>query len=210
MRYSDWEPYYREIIEEFDYSEEEDRQSAELLAELSAGKRLSASDARERLEGERITVVGDAPSLPGELRETDLSGVTIAAGGAASRLMARGIVPDAVVTDLDGDPGRLPDAEDHGALINVHAHGDNEELIEAWVPMLDRVLPTCQCRPFDGLYNFGGFTDGDRAAFMADELGAASIELLGFDFEDYKDPVKGRKLEWARKLLGLLDLEDVG
>ncbi len=45
---------------------------------------------------------------------------------------------------------------------------------------------------------------------MADELGAASIEMFGFDFDDYSSEEKGRKLAWARRLLGLLDLDYVG
>ena len=34
----------------------------------------------------------------------------------------------------------------------------------------------------DIVYNFGGFTDGDRAVFLAEELGAKKIFLIGFDF----------------------------
>ncbi|MBS1262984.1 MAG: 6-hydroxymethyl-7,8-dihydropterin pyrophosphokinase [Methanonatronarchaeales archaeon] len=210
MRYREWEPYYHEILEEFGYSEDEDRRSAEHLARMTAGKRIAASDVRRVLRGDRVTVVGDAPSLPRELDSTEPPGVLVAADGATTHLLARGIVPEVVVTDLDGDPVRLADAEERGSIINVHAHGDNREPVDTWVPTLEAVLPTCQCRPFDGLYNFGGFTDGDRAAFMADELGAASIGLFGFDFDDYPSEEKGRKLAWARRLLGLLEPDNLG
>jgi len=44
-----------------------------------------------------------------------------------------------------------------------------------------RVLGTTQVEPFGKLFNFGGFTDGDRAAFMAHELGASRIYLVGMD-----------------------------
>jgi len=55
------------------------------------------------------------------------------------------------------------------------------------------------------VYNFGGFSDGDRAAFAADELGASSITLAGFDLDDENvDPMKRGKLRWARKLLALI------
>lgn len=209
MRYPEWEPYYREILEDFGFSEVEDRAAADLLVEYSRGKRATAQEVRDLIEGEAVSVVGNAPDLWDALRTTRLRDVVIAADGAASVLLLRGTVPDVVVTDLDGDPARLPEAEEQGALINVHAHGDNQEAIRRWVPMLNRVLPTCQCRPIGGLYNFGGFTDGDRAAFMADEVGAESIELVGFDFEAYEDPVKGRKLAWAKKLLSTLDTVEI-
>lgn len=210
MNFEEWEPYYDEILRDFGYSREKDRESAELLVELSGGKRLSASDARDLVEGRRVTVVGDAPSLSGELRRRHPRGAVLAADGAASKLMARGLIPDIIATDLDGDPAKLPEAEEKGSMLAVHAHGDNRHLIEAWIPMFEGVLPTCQCRPFDGLYNFGGFTDGDRAAFMADELGAAEIDLMAFDFEAYDDELKGRKLRWAERLLSTLELDDLG
>jgi uncharacterized Rossmann fold enzyme len=55
------------------------------------------------------------------------------------------------------------------------------------------------------VYNFGGFSDGDRAVFAADELRATHITLIGFDCDDPAvDPVKHGKLMWARKLLALL------
>jgi uncharacterized Rossmann fold enzyme len=55
----------------------------------------------------------------------------------------------------------------------------------------------------------GGFTDGDRAVFIATRLGATHIRLIGFDLEG--PPGKGsptadrarkrRKLAWARRNL---------
>ena len=45
----------------------------------------------------------------------------------------------------------------------------------------ERVIGTTQVEPFGKLYNFGGFTDGDRAAFMAHELGAGKIYLAGMN-----------------------------
>ena len=71
-----------------------------------------------------------------------------------------------------------------------------------YVPQLENVIGTCQCRPPEGLYNFGGFTDGDRSVFLASELGALSIELVGFDFEDQSvTPRKRKKLAWAERLI---------
>ena len=35
--------------------------------------------------------------------------------------------------------------------------------------------------PTNNVYNFGGFTDGDRSVFLAEELGASQIILVGMD-----------------------------
>ncbi|MEZ5336103.1 MAG: hypothetical protein R2741_13165 [Methanolobus sp.] len=54
----------------------------------------------------------------------------------------------------------------------------------------------------ENVYNFGGFSDGDRCVYLAKEFGAASITLIGFDFDDlYVNPVKKKKLKWARLLI---------
>jgi hypothetical protein len=61
------------------------------------------------------------------------------------------------------------------------------------------------------LVNFGGFTDGDRAVFLADHFKAKNIYLVGFDFEGkdsaFKklDKVKLKKLDWAHVLIAMLD-----
>jgi uncharacterized Rossmann fold enzyme len=59
-------------------------------------------------------------------------------------------------------------------------------------------------RPFDKVYNFGRFSDGDRCVFVARKLGAYSIKLAGFYFEDPDvNPIKKNKLKWAKKLMGI-------
>jgi hypothetical protein len=99
----------------------------------------------------------------------------------------------------------------------LHAHGDNIETIRTYVPTFQgKILGTTQGNPDDFPYlsNFGGFTDGDRAAFLADHFQANHIYLLGFDFNDtiglYSLPhtkdiqKKQKKLQWCRYLLTVL------
>ena len=148
-------------------------------------------------------IYGNAPSLEHELDTLpEKDAVHIAADGAAEVLLRRGIVPDILVTDLDGPFPAILQACQKGAIIVVHAHGDNLDALSRYVPRLENVVGTCQCRPPEGLYNFGGFTDGDRCVFLATELGASSIELVGFDFEDQSvTPRKRKKLAWAKRLI---------
>lgn len=91
--------------------------------------------------------------------------------------------------------------EEKGCVLVIHAHGDNVELIKEIVPELNSFVATTQAEPFDRVYNFGGFTDGDRAAIIAKEFGARKILLHGFEFK--AEGVKGKKLVWAKKILEL-------
>jgi uncharacterized Rossmann fold enzyme len=88
------------------------------------------------------------------------------------------------------------------AIMVIHAHGDNIDAIEAHVPSLSTVLGTTQARPLTNVFNIGGFTDGDRAVFLAKEYGARTVSAIGFDFSDSSvSPTKKRKLQWAKQLL---------
>ncbi len=159
--------------------------------------------------GEDVTVLGNGPNLEQELRQQAPAGTVITADGATSTLMhTLGRVPDIIVTDLDGDAVDQIAANAQGAIVVVLAHGDNEELVRRYAPWFTGpVTPTTQGRPFDGVYNFGGFTDGDRAVMLARHMGAIRIHLRGFDLENPrpkagKDPaVKLRKLQIARDLI---------
>ncbi|MDD4249345.1 MAG: DUF115 domain-containing protein, partial [Methanosarcina sp.] len=80
----------------------------------------------------------------------------------------------------------------------------NMDKLEKYVPRFRRFIATTQARPFDQVYNFGGFSDGDRCVFVAREFGAKSIRLAGFDFEDpLVNPIKKKKLNWAKELIGM-------
>src|SRR5690606_29179019 len=106
----------------------------------------------------------------------------ISADGATSALLEEDIVPDIIITDLDGNMKDIRCANHEGAFLVVHAHGDNIEKIRKYVPDLNRVMGTTQSNPLNNVYNFGGFTDGDRCLFLAVELGAEYIILGGMDF----------------------------
>ncbi len=209
MQFVDWEPLYLAILEDFGFSRSRDEEAARLLQDLLRGREQRLPVARERIYGHDVVVCGNAPSLGLELDGLESvkcrENITIiAADGATATLLNHGIVPDIVVTDLDGPFEAILLANLRGAVVVVHAHGDNLDALRRCVPQLKDVLGTVQCRPPEGLYNFGGFTDGDRCVFLAKELGAASIKLVGFDFKDESvTPRKRKKLAWAKKLIDI-------
>ncbi|MHB8118481.1 MAG: 6-hydroxymethylpterin diphosphokinase MptE-like protein [Methanothrix sp.] len=205
MQFATWEPLYQSILQDFGFSLGRDEEAAMLLAELLRDREPSLCAAEAIVAGHRTVVCGNALSLETELEVLqERDAVFMAADGATAVLLRRSIVPDIVVTDLDGPFPAILKANQEGSIVVVHAHGDNLDALNRYVPQLERIIGTVQCRPPPGLYNFGGFTDGDRCVFLAKELGAASIKLVGFDFEDESvTPRKKRKLAWAKRLIDL-------
>jgi len=204
MEFSAWEPHYREILAYFGFSREDDEKAAALLATLSDRDDLTALV--HLVKGRDIVVCGNAPGLARELFRIPKGSVVFAADAAADVLYAHGIRPDAVFTDLDGATDNLIMMNRAGTIAVVHSHGDNIPLLQHWVKRLPGpFVATTQSTPFGHVYNFGGFSDGDRAVFAADALGAKTITLIGFDLDDKDvDPVKRGKLVWAKKLLALI------
>ncbi|HIH86340.1 MAG TPA: DUF115 domain-containing protein [Methanosarcinales archaeon] len=210
MRFEDWEPLYLEIIRDMGYDRVKDEESARVLSGIISGMPSSRKTSILRLEAlvrdRDVLVCGNAPTLEAELEEVQPEDFcVIAADGAAAVLMDKGIVPHIIVTDLDGDVEAEIKASQAGAVMVVHGHGDNIPVIRSIVPGLCNVLGSTQAVPLANVHNFGGFTDGDRCVFLARELGASAIVLIGFDFSDpHVNATKRKKLEWARKLIDIV------
>jgi uncharacterized Rossmann fold enzyme len=223
MRFIDWEPIYEAILEEFGFSRDEDEEAARLLQSLLSGREgdISPEDLDSLIRGREVLVCGNGPSLPRDLEvvferlkrfKSDDSGsddlVFIAADGATTQLLAAGVLPDVIVTDLDGFLPDILAASERGSAVVVHAHGDNILALKKYVPRLTGVLGTTQAAPIEGIYNFGGFSDGDRCAFLARRFGAEEIRIIGFDYDDPAvTPIKKMKLRWAKRLVAMA-LED--
>jgi hypothetical protein len=208
MDFNEWEPIYESILKDMDFSREGDEQAALLLsATLNASNSADISELKVLIEGKDILVCGNAPVLAQELELINPADfVIIAADGATAVLVDKGIIPDVIVTDLDGDVEKEIIANKAGSIMVVHGHGDNIDKLNAYVPKLNRIIGSTQAAPLENVFNFGGFSDGDRCAYLAKEFGAASITLLGFDFDDENvNPIKKKKLKWARLLIEKLN-----
>lgn len=200
-----WDQYYVKILDYFGFSREDDEGAARLLSSILPGNDISLLT--DTISGSDIIVAGNAPSLPDDIKKTDFEGKIVIAADAAARVMKKGgVIPNIVFTDLDGLDDDVLEMNEAGTILAVHAHGDNMPLVKSWVPkMKGPVVGTTQSTPLENVYNFGGFSDGDRGVFAAYELGAKSVSLIGFDLDDKSvDPVKHGKLMIARKLLHLL------
>jgi len=208
MNYEEWRKFYRKILRDFGFSEESDIIAAKILDAFL--KSVDIDVLREKIQGRRVNVYGAGPSLK-EIKKFQ-RGVNIAADGATSFLLGRGIVPDIIVTDLDGKVEDLLKANKKGSILVVHAHGDNIDAIKKYAAKFKNAAGTTQSKPFGSLHNFGGFTDGDRAVFLAEHFKAKKIALYGMDFRSKigrysfsrDSETKRKKLLWAEKLINYL------
>jgi uncharacterized Rossmann fold enzyme len=201
----EWEPIYKAILADFGFDRAADERARDLLTELTDPfdlERLAA------LEGATVAVAGAGPSLEAEARRARDADAVVAASVAAERLAERGVTADAMVTDLDKTPETAVSLSAAGTPVAVHAHGDNVDALREYVPQFDdeTLLPTTQAAPAGPVRNFGGFTDGDRAAYLADALGADRLVFPGWDFDDPTvGAQKRKKLAWAERLLYRLE-----
>ena len=207
MDFKDWQPYYLRILTDFSFAMDADEEAARELRRLASGHAICRPACLRKRITRVVSVLGNGPDLERAVVEHYPPGTIITAGPATTRAMEIGIVPDLFVTDLDGPLDGDIEANREGAVAVVHAHGDNIPQLERHLPELTGPLtPTVQCLP-RGVYNFGGFTDGDRAVMMARHFGAREIQLFGFDFlHPTAKPgasldVKRRKMRWARFLI---------
>ncbi len=214
-----WLPTYRWIADLLGLDPAADAAAAEALDDLlEEHGRVDPGEVEERLGGGPVVVLGNGPSAGRDLGRGVVGGgvPVVAADGAAAEALRAGLVPEVVVTDLDGDPDILEAAGRAGSILVVHAHGDNLGRLRSLVPRLAPCLGTTQAAPVGGVRNFGGFTDGDRAAHLAAAAGADGIILAGMDLAGVSrhDEESGKdlgrkflKLEVAARLLADLAAE---
>ncbi|MFB6297339.1 MAG: 6-hydroxymethylpterin diphosphokinase MptE-like protein [Salinirussus sp.] len=207
MNFTEWEPVYQAILADFGFDRAADERARDLLA-ASFADAEPCDLGRLDTAGATVAVAGGAPSLEAESERAAGADLVVAASDAADRLVGIGVEVDCMVTDLDKAPGTAVELAATGTPVLAHAHGDNVPAVREYGPRLagTAAVPTTQAAPAGPVRNFGGFTDGDRAAFLADALGADRLVFPGWNFDDPSvDPLKRRKLAWAERLLAWLE-----
>jgi uncharacterized Rossmann fold enzyme len=140
----------------------------------------------ELVRKRNVLVCGAGPSLDNHLKQAKRDGIDnytiVAADGACSALLENNLTCDVIVTDLDGDLNHIKECQKNGAIVVVHAHGDNIDTIKKYVPNMLPVLGSTQVVPTDCVFLWGGFTDGDRATHLVAEYNPKRVKLAGMDF----------------------------
>ena len=193
-----WWDFQDQINTQFNFSRIREEVATRMVANLDF---LKTSISRY-FKGRDLVLIGAAINHSLSIPNSSL----IVADGALRACLEKDIIPELIISDLDG---YLPDilwATQNGSKIIIHAHGDNISRVHQYSAKLNPICMT-STYPSDSTFCWGGFTDGDRATMMSLSLGCASIKLLGFDFNkvgsfsgEYS-PRKIEKLVWAQRII---------
>ena len=179
---SGWNLRYLEILKEFNYDKKQDLESALILDSMLKESNIKQK-IKEMINLKSVFVIGAGPSLAlaisflKKFKKTTM----IVADSALEPLIENGIKPDIVVTDLDGNEKTLKKIGKTKTIFVVHAHGDNKLKLH-FVKNFKNCIGTTQTKSLGKIQNYGGFTDGDRAVFLANYFDAKKIILFGMDF----------------------------
>ena len=211
MTLNGWQEKYQEILNEFNYNRVREIRSAKILNSFLK-TRLQLNKLERKIKNKTVFVIGAGPSLVSSLPylKKFKKFTKIVADGATQALIENQVIPDIVVTDLDGNMAYLKKASESESIMIVHAHGDNINKLP-YAISFKYCLGTTEDKPFGKIRNFGGFTDGDRCVFLANHLGASRIILIGMDFGTnigkyskegiYNKDIKLKKLRKGKSLL---------
>ena len=217
MTLDGWHEKYLEILKEFRYDRSSERKSAKILDSILKNK-FDVDILKREIKNKTVFVIGAGPSLIASLPYLKkFKNITkIVADGATQAMLENGMIPDIIVTDLDGNMESLKKASETGSIMIVHAHGDNIRKLPH-VISFRYCIGTTEDRPYGKIRNFGGFTDGDRCVFLANHFGASKIIMIGMDFGIhigkyskvgiYNKSMKIKKLRRAKMLLEWLASE---
>jgi uncharacterized Rossmann fold enzyme len=227
MNYNEWKSIYKKIMKDFDFNIEDEEESACILDSfINMNKKFCSIKKIENvIRNKDIVIFGAGPSLKNSIlkyHERFEDNFKIAADGATTALLENDYLPDVIVTDLDGRISDQIKASSLGSIIVLHAHGDNIKKINKYFEKFKGdLIGTTHINPrsYVNLHNFGGFTDGDRAVFLADHLHARRIFLIGFDFtgkigkysfaKNKDKELKMKKLKWCKYLIDELSKQIV-
>lgn len=219
----EWLSIYMSIVAALPYlSFHRDQEATNLLSNLilSTGRGIVAERLFHMVANRKLpVVVGCGGNVYSELDHLEKSFdmrtlLVVAADGATRVLLDRGLTPDLVVTDLDGDLEALVKSSARGSPLVVHAHGDNIDKLGSVTLFKGPIVGSTQVEPRPLVYNFGGFTDGDRALFVLYHAGYRKVALVGFDFgkpnecpgKNSANPeVKLAKLAVAKTMISFLE-----
>mgnify|MGYP006130581265 CR=1 FL=1 len=170
---------------------------------------------------ERVVIIGAAVEKQ-EIAELNLENTAVIAADGSVGAMIDYEFLTCVISDLDGGQ-HIDLAAEKSQRFVLHAHGDNltkwQNIVENWSQLKtppEIILSHQTNENMNGMYNFGGFTDGDRAVCFALWAGVKvkQIELIGFSTKKVgawsgttNQDRKMKKLSWMKKILTFLNLE---
>lgn len=226
MYFNDWNTLYKKIAKDLKINIDEDKKASKIFNQMLKVRKNhnNIKNLKELIYDNEIIVFGAGPSLKNSIikyKKFIENKIKITADGATSALIEFNIIPDIIVTDLDG---RIKDqiyANSKGAITIIHVHSDNLLKIKNNLEKFKgEIIGSTQINnnEFSLLNNFGGFTDGDRGIILSLFFKAKIIYLIGFDFNgtigEYSFPkfknkkLKLLKLKWCKKIIDSIEEKD--
>jgi uncharacterized Rossmann fold enzyme len=223
MNLKKWNTLYEEIAEDLNINIKEDNEATKTFNKILNKKKID-NDIK-KLENiifnKEVVVFGAGPSLKNSIQKhyTFINKkIKISADGATSALIESNLIPEIIVTDLDGKINDQIYSNSKGSIVLIHSHSDNIGIIKKNINKFNKLIyGTTQIGPnkFNLINNFGGFTDGDRSVLLSLYFKAKNIYLIGFDFDgsigEYSYPksknkeLKIKKIKWCKKIIELYD-----
>jgi uncharacterized Rossmann fold enzyme len=218
MEFAEWYPYYLKVVDDLNLDIRKDFLSSTILSNLISVNKSPDLDNFRMLIGKKVLVIGAGPSIEDKLIQefirNNSNSIIISADGATELCLKLNIAPHFVITDLDGDISQLLKANELGSTLIIHAHGNNIDKIIKFVHKFRNFFGTTQAFPLYNIFNFGGFTDGDRSVFFADQFKSKEIWMVGMDFDSsigfyskkmkFNLTAKKKKLSTGKRLLEIL------
>ena len=207
MNWHDWKPYYAKVILDLGLDESKDYAVTTSFTNLVKQNHQNGFyHVLNKIKEKKLSkswIFGAGPSLEQDFVifkkfYTIQSDLIVGVDGACLFLIENEIYPDVIFSDLDGSLETLLTCLAHGSILILHAHGDNFDIVRNFYPKIASYsfIPTVQTKPDEPyLFNFGGFTDGDRAiAGILEWFPNVDVILLGFTFGNlqgkYSKPTK--------------------
>ena len=193
-----WNKLYLEIVKEFGYNSRLDYEAGiilnSIISSIKPSQIISEHTISSMIKNRTVFVIGAGNSLNTAIPTLKKSKgiVKIVADSATKYMTDCGIIPDIIITDLDGDAAALKRCSKMKSIHVVHAHGDNISKLYM-ATSFDKLFGTTQSTPYGMVRNFGGFTDGDRSVFLASHFGAKRIVLFGMDYDGTVGRFSGTK-----------------
>jgi len=190
---SEWLKLYGWIASKLGIDTSRDELATDILSSIIGDKYVDPDILEDLIHDRNVIVFGAGPSLIPDVLAVEWvinhigrrGIVLITADGATKALVEHGLNPDIVVTDLDGYIDYILEAGLKGSIIVIHGHGDNIDCINSLTPVFlnhnVKIHGTTQVKPRWNIFNYGGFTDGDRALFLALNFKPRRVILAGMD-----------------------------
>jgi 2-amino-4-hydroxy-6-hydroxymethyldihydropteridine diphosphokinase len=204
---------YLEAARALDIDLTADREAAKYLDRFL--KKEDYNRIGEIIHKRPVIIWGVGPSQEVDLQKIMDAGlsrkfISVGVDGAIYLLLRYKIHPHVLVTDLGGDATSIEATSKYGTHMVIHCHGGNIEKVRRIFPKLHgRVYGVTRSQDTDKVKNFGGFTDGDIAAHLADHFRPKFIVLAGMDYGrvmgfqagDYDSVRKPRRMKESKKIL---------